>query len=279
MESLKSNADDAYFFQRDHRSSIRMNYQHWMIRHVCGYLLNPAIPTESPTLRIADIGAATCILPIELAGDLSHTVRIDCFDISADQYPPKDLIPKNIHLYVHDAFTPFPEEFQDQYDIVNIRFFAPVMNSSKVSPLLQNFLKITKPGGYIQWFEPDMAFTKAYAPTPAVPTSATQKLTGIMRHPTGDNDFEWVPKLDSIFASEGLEVIINKRHSVPDSYKVFTGQAQLMAFEDMMSKMEADGKTEQAQQMRFLYTALLEEYRQGALVDVDFLCVVGKKAL
>jgi hypothetical protein len=83
------------------------------------------------------------ILPIEVAGDLSHTVRIDCFDISADQYPPKDLIPKNIHLYVHDAFTPFPEEFQDQYDIVNIRFFAPVMNSSKVSPLLQNFLKIT----------------------------------------------------------------------------------------------------------------------------------------
>jgi hypothetical protein len=52
-----------------------------------------------------------------------------------------------------------------------------------------------------------------------------------------------------------------------------------MAFEDRLLKMEVDGKTEQAQQMRFLYTALLEEYRQGASVDWDFICVVGKKAL
>jgi chemotaxis methyl-accepting protein methylase len=74
--------------------------------------------------------------------NLPPDARIDGFDISGDQFPPKDLMPENLHFYEHDCFQPFAPEFQNQYDVVNIRFFAPVMNSSKVEPVLKNFLSL-----------------------------------------------------------------------------------------------------------------------------------------
>lgn len=52
-------------------------------------------------------------------------------------------MPENLNFYVHDVMKPFPKDFHNQYDIVNIRFFSPVMSSSKVVPLLENFLSIT----------------------------------------------------------------------------------------------------------------------------------------
>lgn len=76
-----------------------------------------------------------------------------------------------------------------------------------------------------------------------------------------------------------MEDVTADKYPIPDMYKTFNGQTQLLAFEDINLKAEADGKVEQVKQGKVLYEALLKEYQQGASVDWEFICVVGKRPL
>ncbi|TGO48570.1 hypothetical protein BOTNAR_0468g00040 [Botryotinia narcissicola] len=155
-----------YIFKRDYKSSMRwnfpfggtelmklmdncsLNYNHFLIKEVCGYLVHPSIPTNQTDLRIADVATGTglelCLLTklasriwaCDLASKLPETVRIDGFDISDAQYPALGFLPKNVHLYVHDGFEDYPAEFLEQYDIVNARFWLCIVNDPDAKPLL-----------------------------------------------------------------------------------------------------------------------------------------------
>ncbi|TGO62015.1 hypothetical protein BOTNAR_0120g00010 [Botryotinia narcissicola] len=48
--------DQEYIFKRDYKSSMRLNYNHFLIKEVAGYLIHPSISTHQPNLRIADVG-------------------------------------------------------------------------------------------------------------------------------------------------------------------------------------------------------------------------------
>ncbi|GAP88717.2 hypothetical protein SAMD00023353_1201320 [Rosellinia necatrix] len=54
-----------YIFSRDHKSSIRLNYQHMLIKQLCdGRLLHPAVhrsvaSSASPSIRVADVATGT----------------------------------------------------------------------------------------------------------------------------------------------------------------------------------------------------------------------------
>ncbi|KAL2038437.1 hypothetical protein N7G274_008776 [Stereocaulon virgatum] len=114
---------DSYVFNRGHKSTVRLNYQHFWMKQLCGYLIHPTIPTQSPNIRIADIGTGTGIWPLELSHELPGTARIDGFDISPAQYPHRNWLPANVILHVHNAFAPFPQEYVGVYDVVHVRFF------------------------------------------------------------------------------------------------------------------------------------------------------------
>jgi hypothetical protein len=64
---------------------------------------------------------------------------------------------------------------------------------------------------------------------------------------------------------------------VPDRYRVFNGQTQLMAFEERNVWMQNAGMAEEAREGREAYRALSGEYREGFSIDMDFVCVVGRK--
>ena len=137
------------------------------MKQLCGYLLHPTIPTQSPNIRIADIGTGTgyppsrvichwnstfskqslikmdqlqSIWPLELSRELPGTARIDGFDISPAQYPHRNWLPANVILYVHNAFAPFPQEYAGVYDVVHVRFFVTLINEENVAGFIQNLM-------------------------------------------------------------------------------------------------------------------------------------------
>ncbi|MCJ1429188.1 hypothetical protein MMC29_007101, partial [Sticta canariensis] len=177
-----------YAFNRDFRSSFRLNHNHWLVKQLCGYLLHPTIPYDS-NVRIADIGTGTGIWPLELAHELSSSARIDGFDISAGQFPPEAWRGNNVHLHAHDAFKPFPTEHLGQYNIVHIRFFLVLVNNEDAEPLLNNLLTLLKPGGYLTWFELQPRASRVLTPNPSTPAVAMEQLLKTMHQPKSTSTY------------------------------------------------------------------------------------------
>ena len=84
----------------------------------------------------------TRLWPSELSHGLPPTARIDGFDLSAAQYPPRNWLPANVHLHVQNSFAPFPPEHIGTYDIVHMRLFFTLLNSTNVEKLTQNLFTL-----------------------------------------------------------------------------------------------------------------------------------------
>lgn len=67
---------------------------------------------------------------------------MDGFDISHAQFPPKEWLPSNVHLYTHDVFEPFPAEFHQAYDVVHVRFFMTLVNNESLGPLIRTLMTL-----------------------------------------------------------------------------------------------------------------------------------------
>ncbi|KAF2260597.1 hypothetical protein CC78DRAFT_431409, partial [Lojkania enalia] len=133
----------------------RTTLQHYLYKDGLNYLLHPSIPTSKENLRVAEIGVGTCIWMIELARYLPTSAQLDGFDISFVQCPPKDWLCPNIAWIEHDVFSEPPTELHEKYDVIHIQLFITILRDGNPVPMLQNLMKMLKPGGYIQWGEWD----------------------------------------------------------------------------------------------------------------------------
>ncbi len=78
------------------------------------------------------------IVPISLAAQLPTTIHIDGFDISSAQFPPKEWLPRNVHLHEQDVFAPFAAEYWGVYDVVHVRYLSTLVNNRSLGPLIRN---------------------------------------------------------------------------------------------------------------------------------------------
>lgn len=140
--------------------SSSLNYNHWLVKEACGYLIHPKIEFNKEKARIADVGTGTgwgtayehllgpwtniltSIWLLELSEDLPSTAKLDGFDISAAQYPPKEWLPENVDLFTQDAFKPFPQDILGTYDVVHLRFALCYVNDEDAEPLLKNLISL-----------------------------------------------------------------------------------------------------------------------------------------
>ncbi|KAI9652361.1 MAG: hypothetical protein M1831_006839 [Alyxoria varia] len=131
-------------------------------RRSFGYLLHPTIlPTLAPTARIADVGAGTCAWLLAVASSLGNHGSYDGFDISADQFPPKDSLPENFTLHVSDVKSPFAKEHHGKFDLIHLRLLVLAMEGPEHWRVaLENVRKLLKPGGYVQWEEADFTLVR-----------------------------------------------------------------------------------------------------------------------
>ncbi|KAL2820635.1 hypothetical protein BJX63DRAFT_427961 [Aspergillus granulosus] len=164
-----------YLIGTNQHASARLNLQHYWATLTCGYLLQPDIPVPG-NARIADIATGTGIWPISFSLSLPPTVQLDGFDITDAQFPPKEWLPHNVRLKKLDILAPMPEELRGRYDIVAIRFFSLIVKNNDVDTLLGNLLSLLKPGGYLQWIEPDISVSKAITPRPDIKSEASEAL-------------------------------------------------------------------------------------------------------
>lgn len=78
----------------------------------------------------------------EVAQKLPPTVTIDAIDISDAQYPPKDWMPENVNLVIHDMYKPPPESMIGNYDLVRIRGWLCIWRDATAQILLENLIKL-----------------------------------------------------------------------------------------------------------------------------------------
>ncbi|MCJ1333650.1 hypothetical protein MMC10_010350 [Thelotrema lepadinum] len=268
---------DEYVFKRDEQSSIRLNYHHLIIKHLCGYLIHPSVPIQQSSFRVADIGCGTGIWAIETAESLPKSAQIQCFDISTEQFPPEGAAPANVSFHEHNAFEAFPESCQEQFDLVSMRFLLTVVNESTAATLLRNAASLLKSGGHLQWLEPDMSTTTLRTSKASLETAAVERMIEMMKKPSADADTRWVKKLPQIFLFQGLDVIQETRHTLAPGYRVFMSQTQLMALEDFCGKLEQAGDLNASEQVRREIDLVRDEMRRGVTADTEHVCVVGRK--
>ncbi|KAF2729478.1 S-adenosyl-L-methionine-dependent methyltransferase [Polyplosphaeria fusca] len=258
-----------YPLKRNAIASTRLNFNHFWMKSLAGYLLHPKIATNKEGLRIIDVGTGTGIWAGEMAKALPHA-KFDAVDISADQYPPEAFRYSNTSFWTHDCFEPFPDEYIGAFDIVNIRFWLCIINDDVAEKLTKNFLTLLKPGGYLQWFEPQPDTAHVVSRNGGKPTPGCEKLTQQWKKPTPKSSYEWVHKLPETFKSHGLTVEAEDYLKNPEHFYPIAAQTVLMGLaEYLYSNPGIEVYQEQ----------LASEHAEGAYVDLTWACFVARKPL
>jgi len=185
-----------------------------------------------------------------------------------------------VHLLVRDFFEKFPEEFVGTYDVVHIQFALCLVNNVDAEPLLKNILSLLKPGGYIQWFEPNVyeCNVKAPASKPETSTAAVEQLSKMFHKPTPTSTYDWVQELPSLYEKHGLQLVDYHKIPMKDSHRLFWSHSSLQGLEELRGSSSIIG-TEKAEGLEKLISGLKVEFAEGVSLNTPWLCVVGKKPL
>ncbi|KAF2649033.1 S-adenosyl-L-methionine-dependent methyltransferase [Lophiostoma macrostomum CBS 122681] len=259
--------DRPYPFQRNHKASMRLNFNHFWMKSIAGYLIHPKIPIDRENLRIADIGAGTGIWASEVATTLPSST-VDAIDISAEQYPPEDWRLPNVRYAAHDCFEPFSEEYVGKFDIVHVQFLLRVVDDDRAEALIQNLSSLLRPGGYLQWFEPLPYTAYVLSSDTAGPTPACDKFVQMWKKPAPHTSSDWVHNLASLFRANNLQAVVDEQYENPAYYRPIAAQSALIGLEEFMH-VRPD--------LQDLQEKIGEEFQKGAIVNVRYSCVVGKK--
>jgi len=154
-----------YMLDRNSLESARLSYQHQCMIARQGYYLHPTIlaaldssrDTSKP-LRVLDLATGNGIWAIELASSLAssdRSVEILGLDVSSAHFPPKQTWPNNVTFEIWDLFTDVREQDLGSFDVVHIRFIISLLwqDHQRRERALQQFYRLLKPGGYLQWQE------------------------------------------------------------------------------------------------------------------------------
>ncbi|KAF3045547.1 hypothetical protein E8E12_009667 [Didymella heteroderae] len=160
---ISAPSPEPYWLGRASDEQKRLLKQHSIWTKAIGYQLHPSVTSKlPPNARIADIGTGTGIWPVEMA-QLHPTYSFHGFDISSEQFLPKDSLPENVTLGHGDFFAPIPEELQGMFDLVNVRLIIISLGPVEVwQKVLSNILTLLKPGGAICWTEGNFLVARGF---------------------------------------------------------------------------------------------------------------------
>lgn len=74
-------------------------------------------------------------------------------------FPPELERSPNVRLSVLNAKDPLPAELHGVYDLIHVRYLVAGMDPEEWEPVLKNLILGLKPGGAIQWVEPNIGKT------------------------------------------------------------------------------------------------------------------------
>ncbi|KAK4200389.1 S-adenosyl-L-methionine-dependent methyltransferase [Triangularia verruculosa] len=274
------NQDEAYILGRGFSANARLNLQYFLWKDG-GFSLHPRIPADGENLRVAEIGVGTGIWLVDLARSLPTSARIDGFDIDLTQCPPKEWLPRNVSVYNVDCLAPLPEYLLGSYDIVHIQLFHLAVHNNDPAPIIQNLVKLLKPGGWISWGEIDYSGWKIVRTKEGIETednlSPLLEMIGTLggTKPNWTTD-DWPIRLPEFFKENGLVNIETDNRPFPLELLPFQLDTALMASEEVSYKVldRMDGNL--ASRCRELITASFCN-RQRLAYNVGRLTVIGQR--
>ncbi|MCJ1366387.1 hypothetical protein MMC16_005515 [Acarospora aff. strigata] len=292
--------ESGYALGRGYASSLRLNYQHTLLRELLGYIIHPEILSHGrlpQDAKVADIGTGTGYLRttasrltmyqadftcsqwlIDVSRELP-SAQLDGFDVSEEQYPSGAWLPSQISLRQLDITKSIPPNLEGSYDLVHVQLFLCVVQKDGPAAILKELYKLLKPGGYLQWVEYDPISFTVVSPDPSLKQSANQKHVQIIQGPAGKAT-EWPSKLPSYLADTGFQQVTFDSYPLPPrTYAPFM-QCHLVAAEEVSFKaMKNDGPEAQGPMFRDMLAEVYKECQTGVTMAESPVVVIGKKPI
>ncbi|KAL5363156.1 S-adenosyl-L-methionine-dependent methyltransferase [Aspergillus floccosus] len=275
--NMVSSASDPYRLNRDVAASTRLSLQHYIWKENMGYLLHPAIDVSRPDLAIADVGTGTGIWLLDLLRQLPNA-KFHGFDISSEQYPAPGFLPPNVSLSKLDILAEIPEQYREKFDVVHARLLVQVVNQagSDPVPVIKNMMKLLKPGGYLQWEEPndDASKRPIVKADPANSSENAEKLLqGLDARFRAATPASWSVALAETFKEQGLQNVVREEFST-DTYLLLLDQTNYLGlFGELISKLKGDIRDD----LTRLHANTVVEARNGLSWKVRRFVFVGQK--
>lgn len=136
--------EDGYGLGRGYAPSLRLNFQHHLLRELLGYTIHPDIISKGhlPTNpKVADVGTGTAQWLIDVSNEMP-SAQLDGFDISKDQFPVKSWLPPQISLRELDVTEPIPAHLEGLYDVVHVQLFLCVVGKDNLTNILRGLHKL-----------------------------------------------------------------------------------------------------------------------------------------
>ncbi|KIW33137.1 uncharacterized protein PV07_00008 [Cladophialophora immunda] len=223
--------NDEYSIWRTAPDASRLCYQHFLWREVYKSNIHPSIDlSDRSDLRIAELAAGHCLWAMQVAEEYPHA-QVEASDISLGLAPPKPDLPPNLSVSKFSFFDAVPEKWKGAFDLVHVRLvIQPFGGYQDPRAVLQKFVSMLKPGGYLQWDEYDYfdadknnvysANDPIRIPNPEVTHNSSTKIWKIMM-----DTFQWptehFDRLSEYYAEAGLENVVAHRKRPPPS--IFRG--------------------------------------------------------
>ncbi|KAJ3034067.1 hypothetical protein HDV00_005465 [Rhizophlyctis rosea] len=151
--------DKLYILPNDDEEMDRLHLQHYIMRLLFGGNFSAPVKEalRKPGAKVVDLGCGSGIWAMETATEFPQTT-ITALDMSPVQ--PTTVKPKNLTFTTGDL-TSLPLPFADNtFDFVYMRFLVAGLRAEHWPLLINEMVRITKPGGWIEMMEPkDMAMT------------------------------------------------------------------------------------------------------------------------
>ncbi|KAH7311417.1 S-adenosyl-L-methionine-dependent methyltransferase [Stachybotrys elegans] len=265
-----------YVLGRDYLSSARLNLQHYLWVEELGYHVHPSIPLK-PGAKVADVATGTGVWMIDLA-HRHPDVSFHGFDVDLAQAPPPEWLPANAKLDVMDLLKPISDEFAGQFDVVHTRLLMCVI-SENPAPILENLMKLLKPGGYLQWGEmdhPTHRFEKSKPEHSIEWLQQAGEFPSTLRTEDTRMDARWVSQLAEYYKKGGLEVVADEHKYRGSSHLAFYCDPAFMVWEEWRSKM---APKDAAKYGEILTNAKKEvqDAKRGVSINMEIRTVVGRK--
>ncbi|KAL8687373.1 MAG: hypothetical protein Q9218_006434 [Villophora microphyllina] len=268
-----------YGLGRGYASSLRLNFQHHLLRQLLGYSIPPDLVSGKglpQTPKIADVGAGTAQWLIDVAHEFP-SAELDGFDISGNQFPSSAWLPSNITLTELDITKSIPANLEGQYDLVHVQLFLCVVQKEDPSIILKELFKMLKPEGVLLWVEYDPTSFRVISPHPSLKQIANEQHLHIICGPEG-RPIEWPSKLPQHIEDADFDQIVTNKHPLrPELYAPFM-QCHLCAAEEVsFTAMSNDGPEAQGPAFRKLLGEVYEECKTGVTMAEDIMVVTARK--
>lgn len=263
-----------YVFTRDYLDNNRINLQHYLWGELFGYLTHPDIPTGNPHLKVADVGTGTGIWLTDLGSRLPKSVHLQGLDVSFHATPPPHWLPPNMTLRRWDVKEDVPEDLISLFDIVHIRNFAFVLQGDDIKRVLANLVRLIRPGGYLQWAEPDVASFRIEKTKPENKVDALRQLLNLSQGQDARLSPTWVPKLPAFFTDSGLGDVQSDVRNAPPYLALAMHECNLLIHELIARKTNNDGVS---RELASLMPEIAKETREGSCWAFTRWMIVGRK--